>query len=81
MKQFKVVAIEITGDKAPYIMHLTYGEIGGFPQSDAEISEMALNYVKELLGRKEVKFVRDISEDCYKKFFLCQTKDYYSSEK
>ena len=70
MKRYNIVAIEITNeDKAPELKHLTVGGLDLVPQSQREIAEMALATINDISGTKEVKFVAELSEEDFNKYF------------
>ena len=70
MKRYNIVAIEITNeDKAPELKHLTVGGLDLVPQSQSEIAEMALATINDISGTKEVKFVAELSEEDFNKYF------------
>ena len=81
MKRYNIVAIEITNEgKAPELKHLTVGGFDLVPQSQGEIAEIALAAINDISGTKEVKFVAELSEEDFNKYFHNQLMDYINSK-
>ncbi|MCQ2094401.1 MAG: hypothetical protein MJY81_05345 [Bacteroidaceae bacterium] len=80
MKHYNIVAIEITNEgKVPELKHLTVSGLDIVHQSQNEIAEMALAAVNNVSGTKEVKFVAELSEEDFNRYFHNQLKDYINS--
>lgn len=81
MKRYNIVAIAITDEgKAPELKHLTVGGLDLVPQSQNEIAEIALTAINDVSGTKEVKFVAELSEEDFNKYFHNQLKNYINSK-
>ena len=76
MKQYHIVAIEITNeDKTPELKYFTVGGEDLVSQTQDEIVKMALNAIKDISGTKEIKFVEILPEEEFNRFFHSQLKD------
>lgn len=81
MKRYNIVAIEISNEgKAPEFKNITVGGLDLVPQSQNEIARMALAAINDISGTKEVKFVTELSEEDFNKYFHNQLMDYINSK-
>lgn len=81
MKRYNIVTIEITNEgEEPELKKFTVGGEDLCPQSKDEIAEMALASIGKVSGKKEVKYVADLSEEDYNTYLHNQLMNYIHSD-